>query len=192
MHKRLLVVAAFVVATIPLAVTSAKAGANVNIIDGDTIHMDGITIRILELDTPETFKSRCENELVLGLAAKEHLRSLLDSGTVTYEATGTDRYGRTLAKVHVSGVNVGEQMVRDGVALPYQPGKEAKLARLRHWCGPDARLEDRFSKRKPKAAKPETAASPLMTPIAAYRNCAEARAAGAAPSKLDRDGLSCE
>jgi endonuclease YncB( thermonuclease family) len=141
MHKRLLVIAALAVATSPLA-TSAKAGANINIIDGDTIRMDGITIRIMELDTPETFKSRCENELVLGLAAKEHLRSLLDSGTVTYEATGSDRYGRTLAKVHVGGVNVGQQMIRDGVALPYEPGKDAKLARLRHWCGPDAGLDD--------------------------------------------------
>lgn len=139
---RLLVIAALAVATSPFAVTSAKAGGNVNIIDGDTIRMDGITIRIIELDTPETFRSRCENELVLGLAAKEHLRSLLDSGTVTYEATGTDRYGRTLAKVHVGGVNVGQQMIRDGVALPYQPGKDAKLARLRHWCGPDAGLDD--------------------------------------------------
>ncbi|MGH0276956.1 thermonuclease family protein [Sinorhizobium meliloti] len=121
MHRRLLVIAAVAVATSPLAVSSAKAGSNVIIIDGDTIRMDGITIRIMELDTPETFKSRCENELVLGLAAKEHLRSLLDCGTVTYEATGTDRYGRTLAKVHVGGVNVGQQMIRDGVALPYQP-----------------------------------------------------------------------
>lgn len=139
-----MVMAALAVATSTQAVTSAAAGRNINIIDGDTIRMDGITIRIIDLDTPETFRSRCENELVLGLAAKEHLRSLLDSGAVTYEATGTDRYGRTLANVYVSGVNVGQQMIRDGVALPYQPGKDAKLARLRHWCGPDAQLEDRF------------------------------------------------
>ena len=142
MHKLLLVIAALTVATIPLAGTSAKAGGDINIIDGDTIRMDGITIRIMELDTPETFRSRCENELVLGLAAKEHLRSLLDSGTVTYDATGTDRYGRILARVHVGGVNVGQQMIRDGVALPYRPGKDAKLARLRQWCGPDAGLDD--------------------------------------------------
>ncbi|WP_051440826.1 endonuclease YncB(thermonuclease family) [Ensifer sp. WSM1721] len=141
MHKRLLVIAALAVTTGSLAVT-AKAGGNINIIDGDTIRMDGITIRIMELDTPETFKSRCENELVLGLAAKEHLRSLLDSGTVTYEASGADRYGRTLAMVHVGGINVGQQMIRDGVALSYQPGKDAKRARLRHRCGSDAGLDD--------------------------------------------------
>ncbi|MDX0716417.1 hypothetical protein BMJ34_05900 [Sinorhizobium medicae] len=142
MHKRLFVIAALAVATNPHAVTSAKAGGNINIIDGDTIRMNGITIRIMELDTPETFRSRCENELVLGLAAKKHLRSLIDSGMVTYEAIGTDRYGRTLAKVHVGDINVGQQMIRDGFALRYQPGKDAKLARLRHWCGPDAGLDD--------------------------------------------------
>ena len=39
-------------------------------------------IRIVQIDTPETFGPRCENELILGLKAKKRLRELLDSGTV--------------------------------------------------------------------------------------------------------------
>ena len=39
-------------------------------------------IRIAEIDTPETFGPRCENELTLGLKAKKRLRELLDGGTV--------------------------------------------------------------------------------------------------------------
>ena len=53
-----------------------------NIIDGDTIDIDGVRIRIVQIDTPETFGPRCENELILGRKAKKRLRELLDSGTV--------------------------------------------------------------------------------------------------------------
>ena len=55
-----------------------SAQAATIIIDGDTI----VRIRIVQIDTPETFGPRCENELILGLKAKKRLRELLDSGTV--------------------------------------------------------------------------------------------------------------
>ena len=59
-----------------------SAQAATIIIDGDTIDIDGVRIRIVQIDTPETFGPRCENELILGLKAKKRLRELLDSGTV--------------------------------------------------------------------------------------------------------------
>ena len=96
---------------------SSAALAGAVIIDGDTIKLDGVTIRILNIDTPETFRSRCENELILGLAAKERLRELLDSGEVTFVPQGLDRYRRTLARVFVDGVDVGDVLVREGHAL---------------------------------------------------------------------------
>ncbi|MBZ9653831.1 thermonuclease family protein [Phyllobacterium lublinensis] len=118
--------------------------ASVNIIDGDTLSIDGTRIRIVEIDTPETYKSHCENELVLGLRAKERLRALVDQGPVHYEATGTDRFGRTLATVYVDladgPVNVGETLIQEGFALPYKPGGSDKLRRLQVWCGPNAKL----------------------------------------------------
>jgi Staphylococcal nuclease homologue len=114
------------------------AKAAVNIVDGDTLKIDGVTVRIVDIDAPETWRSRCENELVLGLKAKERLRRLLSTSPVFYEATGTDRYGRTLARVFAGLVNVGETMVKEGLALRYLPGADAKLMRLRVWCGPDA------------------------------------------------------
>ena len=63
-----------------LAVTLAgalAASAATIIVDGDTIDIDGTRIRILDIDTPETSRSRCENELTLGLKAKRRLRELL-------------------------------------------------------------------------------------------------------------------
>lgn len=125
---------------------SGTALGAVTIVDGDTLKIDGVKIRIVGMDTPETFRSRCENELVLGLKAKARLRELVSNGEVTYEATGTDRYQRTLAKVYAGGINVGERLVAEGFALRYQPGGDAKLARLRTWCGPDAQLGDTWKK----------------------------------------------
>jgi endonuclease YncB( thermonuclease family) len=113
---------------------SSTALADVNIVDGDTLKIDGVTIRIVGIDTPETYRSRCENELVLGLKAKERLRALVDRGGVTYQATGTDRYGRTLARVFAGDVNVGETLLKEGYALAYRPGYEAKIARMHVWC----------------------------------------------------------
>jgi hypothetical protein len=196
----------------------SPAFAGVSIVDGDTLKIDGVTIRIVEIDTPETFRSRCENELVLGLKAKERIRQLVDSGPVTYVKTGTDRYGRTLAKVFAGEVNVGEMLLEEGIALRYQPGADAKLARLKVWCGQDATLDDTWSA-KPTQTEPgcippllqqdfdlnpnrcrSGSIASLFIPADAtaeadesegsvyYPNCTAARAAGAAPIQIGEAG----
>ena len=125
--------------TLPIALALAlllatAANAATILIDGDTIDVDGTRIRILQIDTPETFRPRCERELVLGLKAKERLRALLDSGPVTFQANGRDRYGRTLAHVYAGKLDVGAQLLKEGFALPYIPGPDAKAKRLATWC----------------------------------------------------------
>ncbi|MDQ0323826.1 endonuclease YncB(thermonuclease family) [Pararhizobium capsulatum DSM 1112] len=196
-------IAAAIAAT---AAFAAPAYAGINVVDGDTIKIDGRTIRIVEIDTPEFYRPRCEAELVKALEAKERLRLLLDSGKVTFKSTGRDLYGRTLAKVFAGDTNVGTVLIKEGYALPYQPGAASKLNRLQAWCGPSATLEDVWR----GSVKP-------LTVVAArkkhsdeqgevsrpFPNCAAARAAGAAPvyagdpgyqPKLDRDhdGVGCE
>jgi Staphylococcal nuclease homologue len=82
-------------------------------------------------------------ELILGLEAKHRLRQLLDEGGIKLDRDGTDRYGRTLVRVLVDGRDIGAVMIREGFALRYQPGAAAaKEARLKKWCGSDARLDD--------------------------------------------------
>jgi endonuclease YncB( thermonuclease family) len=121
---------------------SVRSGADpVVIIDDDTIAVGHERIRLLDIDAPESFHSRCEAELVLGLKAKERLRQLVDGGPVLIDRHGHDRYGRTLARVTAGGVDVGAQLLAEGLALPYTPGHDAQLARLRSWCGPTARLD---------------------------------------------------
>ena len=110
------------------------------IIDGDTISINRERICILKIDTPETFRSRCENELVLGLKAKERLRELLDGRPVAFERDRVDRHGRTLAHVKAGNIDVAAALLSEGHALPYRKGFEAKLGRLKVWCGPNAEL----------------------------------------------------
>ncbi len=196
-----------IITALALAVTlaancAASASGHVVIIDGDTLKIDGMTIRIVEIDTPETFRSRCENELVLGLKAKERLAQLVRGGAdVTYKSTGIDRFGRTLGHVFAGSVNVGEVLMREGLALRYEKGSEAKAARLKVWCGPPAELPLYAPAEQVVAAqeKPKTESDATVY----YPNCAAARAAGATPiragetgysRKLDRDGdgVACE
>ena len=46
-------------------------------------------------------------------------------------------------------------MLVEGFALEYRRGREAKLARLRIWCGRDAQLKDSFAGVALPKARPE-------------------------------------
>lgn len=133
--------AAIILAVAASAASTADA-SGLRVIDGDTfVLQNGETIRIVDLDTPETWKPHCDKELDVGMQAADRLRDLLDSGPVTLRRSGTDRYGRTLASVFVGKTNVAAQLVSEGLGLKYQKGGAAKLARLQHWCGPSAQLD---------------------------------------------------
>lgn len=112
-------------------------GSTLVVFDGDTVALPGRErIRLLDIDTPETFDSRCERELMLGLKAKERLAELLRAGPVTIERRDKDRFGRTLAYLRLADDrDVGTVLLEESIALPYRPGKEASAARLAHWCG---------------------------------------------------------
>ena len=116
-----------------LLVNSA-ASAGIVMTDGDTFSLDGEKIRIFQIDTPETFRSRCENELKLGLQAKARLKELLHSGPLTIVREGEDYFHRTLAYVLAGEVDVGDVLLAEGLALPYRKGKAARLKRLAAWC----------------------------------------------------------
>jgi endonuclease YncB( thermonuclease family) len=109
-------------------------GRRAIIVDGDTFSIGREKIRIENIDAPESFRSRCERELVAGLRAKERLAALLRSGLVVITRTG-DRYRRTLARVYVAGRDVGAVLISEGLALPWQDGGEARDFRVKHWCG---------------------------------------------------------
>ena len=107
----------------------------IRVIDGDTIEIDDVRIRLLAIDTPETFRSRCSREHQLGFAAKVRLEQLLAQQPVSYQSDGElDRYNRLLANVYAGGQDVGAVLLEEGFALRYEHGSKAKLWRMRQWC----------------------------------------------------------
>lgn len=117
------------------ALAETVDGHGIVIVDGDTFAIGSERVRLENIDAPESFRSRCEAELVAGLKAKERLAELLRAGPVEIIRSGEDRYRRTLARVRAGGRDVGEVLVRERLALPWQDGAAAREGRLVHWCG---------------------------------------------------------
>ena len=105
------------------------AAGPVRIVDGDTLDINNVRIRILGIDTPETWpgKYKCESELKLGRKAAARLQELILSGTVTYEGNKLDYYDRLLAHVYVNGINVGDILIKEGFAVKWEGHRHA-------WC----------------------------------------------------------
>lgn len=94
------------------------------VIDGDTIEVEGqgeqLTVRLLNIDTPET---KDPNEIVecLGPEATEELKSLLNEGDqvrLEYDVERKDSYGRTLAGVYEDDVLINAEIARAGLGVP--------------------------------------------------------------------------
>ncbi len=101
------------------------------VVDGDTFKLGGETIRIADIDTPETHPPRCAREARLGERATERMQHLLNAGPLTLEPYKRphDRYGRRLVVVTRGGVSLGERLVAEGLARRYDGGHR------RGWCG---------------------------------------------------------
>jgi len=111
-----------VVVLILCASVSTIAADNVSVIDGDTIKIDGRTIRLWGIDAPELYQT-CEREgkpFQCGEIAREVLKSFIQNDTPQCTKKATDRYKRTVAQCTVDGVDLGSAMVNLGWALDYE------------------------------------------------------------------------
>jgi len=97
------------------------------VVDGDTFWVRGEKVRIVNIDTPEIQSAKCDAELRLGHVAAQRLAELLSGGRLYLGRTGFDRNGRTLAYVRVGGVDLGEVLIAEELARPWE-GKR------RNWC----------------------------------------------------------
>ncbi|GAA4367601.1 thermonuclease family protein [Paeniglutamicibacter cryotolerans] len=118
-------------APVPTADKAEPHATVVRVIDGDTIVADVSgteeTIRLLNLDTPETKDPSVPVEC-LGPEATEFMESLLNPGDeidLEYDVQRLDAYGRTLAGVYKDGslVNADIAAAGLGVAVTYPPNE---------------------------------------------------------------------
>jgi endonuclease YncB( thermonuclease family) len=91
--------------------------------DGDTLRTcDGTKVRLVALsgpvDAPELPGSpRCKGcDPRPGYAARDRLRVILRAPAKLH-CNGVDRYQRSLCRVTVNGRDVGDQLVREGLAV---------------------------------------------------------------------------
>lgn len=139
----LFVVPSITVAQTPLAKIIGKA----RVIDGDTINIGGIQIRLEGIDAPET-EQTCVgakgDQWQCGKTATQRLSILIKGEEVTCEKSGEDRYKRTLAFCRLAdGTELNAWLVREGFALAFvkystryvKEEKEAKGAKRGLWAG---------------------------------------------------------
>ena len=92
------------------------------IVDGDTIEVNYIKIRLHGIDAPE-IKQSCSINNVLwlcGIESEKALKKLISNKDVNCDIIDKDRYKRSIGICFVNNQNINEYMVRNGWAIAYR------------------------------------------------------------------------
>jgi endonuclease YncB( thermonuclease family) len=112
-----------------LALTALLAGGGAaeivgaaRIIDGDTLAIRGLTLRLHGADAPESAQS-CGGadgaDWACGAAAAARLTELAGAGGLSCEALDRDAYGRVIARCSAGGRDLAATLVAEGLAWAY-------------------------------------------------------------------------
>jgi endonuclease YncB( thermonuclease family) len=117
----------------------------IEVIDGDTVRLDGERYRLVGIDAPESGdRARCDDERRRAEAATMRLRVLVASGDARLirvacacrpgqEGSRYCNYGRLCGSLLVGGRDVGATLISEGLAHPYVCGATSCPPR-RAWC----------------------------------------------------------
>jgi endonuclease YncB( thermonuclease family) len=99
------------------------------VVDGDKFWLDGVKIRVADIDAPELTPPRCEAERARGESAKYRLQELLNAGAFSLLSgvKDEDRYGRKLRTVTRNGRSIGDVLVSEGLARRWDGARHP-------WC----------------------------------------------------------
>ncbi|WP_406235740.1 thermonuclease family protein [Isoptericola jiangsuensis] len=102
--------------------TSSLIVGQSSVVDGDTIEIRGVRIRLAGVDAPESSQQcgKAGEEWPCGQKAALALSDWLGSRTVSCNPAGNDRYQRTLARCFVGTEDVQAWLVLNGWALAYR------------------------------------------------------------------------
>jgi endonuclease YncB( thermonuclease family) len=109
--------AALLLVAIPASAESIDCRV-IGIADGDTFscltaNKNQVRVRLAEIDAPEARQP-------YGNRARQALSDLIFGKDVTLIVQDRDRYGRTVARVKIAGIDVNSEMVRTGAAWAYR------------------------------------------------------------------------
>ena len=99
------------------------------VVDGATVWLQGELFLFQGYDVPRIKGDLCggDQEVALGKKAANRLLRILNSGGLFMHRVGVDEEGRTLAKLYISGRDVGEIIVAAGLARRVPDGRK-------FWC----------------------------------------------------------
>ena len=92
------------------------------VVDGDTLEIIGVRVRLNGIDTPEKDQTCRANRLIwhCGAEATKAMRYLTKGRTVDCVGNTKDQYGRLIATCFVGDLNLNAAMVESGMALAYR------------------------------------------------------------------------
>lgn len=100
------------------------------VVDGDTLWIDGVKVRVADIDTPEVSEPRCAAEKSLGDRATTRMLELVNAGSFEMQAWASrdeDKYGRKLRVLVRDGHSLGNVLVSEGLARTW-------TGRRQPWC----------------------------------------------------------
>ncbi|MFQ0813037.1 nuclease [Brucella anthropi] len=136
----------------------------VYVIDGDTVVLDRIHIRLKGIDAPEMRQqcSRAATPYYCGREARNILRARIGRAAIRCEKEGRDQYNRDLARCYLGEIDLNRWMVEQGWAVSYgdyqREESDARRNKRGIWAGQFQRPSQwRREHRDPENAQPSTA-----------------------------------
>lgn len=139
--------AVFAVLLMAPAAAAPISPDRIRVVDGDTIKVDGKNpnVRLVGFNAPEARRAKCERERQEGGQATRRVRNLVHAGSLdlTYvkcscrpgtEGTKACNYGRSCAVLKAGGRDVGQILIAEKLAVPFQCGKTRCPKTPRPWC----------------------------------------------------------
>lgn len=121
--------------------TALEAEGRARVIDGDSLVVAGVEVRLEGIDAPEGPQTctRGAKPWPCGREATQRLQTLLGRGDVNCAGTRRDRHDRLLARCRLGETDVNRWMVEQGWAVSYGAFADAERA-ARHakrglWSG---------------------------------------------------------
>ena len=111
----------FIIFTFFLSIISLADEKNIQVIDGDTIHIGKLKYRFFGIDAPET-KQICEKDNIkikCGVIAKNVLKNKIGDKIPECIVKDKDRYQRLVAECFIGKESLSKFMVREGYAVAY-------------------------------------------------------------------------
>jgi endonuclease YncB( thermonuclease family) len=102
-----------------------------SIIDGDTLEIHGTRIRLWGIDAPESSQLCRDEDSSLyrcGAQAANDLDAFIARRPVSCLSVSLDQYGRTVATCLAGGADLGEWLVRNGLALDWPQFSKGRYA----------------------------------------------------------------